>query len=155
MAGESVLRNLCELIVDCPHSTPAWTLDGVVVLRSHNIRKGRLNLCDPSFTNEEHYQQRVRRAVPRGGDIVISIHEASQAAKTLVTENFAPARSATATGLRSYSRATVPSVRSTDCESARVLLEIGRSPHSRTTFSPAWPIDPLAPHPAGSGSKLY
>ena len=36
------LRSLCDAIVDCPHSTPAWTPDGVVVLRSKNIRDGRL-----------------------------------------------------------------------------------------------------------------
>ena len=42
------LRNLCDAIVDCPHSTPKWTPDGVIVLRSKNIRDGRLDLSQPS-----------------------------------------------------------------------------------------------------------
>ena len=61
------LRNLCEAIVDCPHSTPAWTPDGVVVLRSKNIRDGRLELSQPSYTSEQDYDQRTKRATPRAG----------------------------------------------------------------------------------------
>ena len=66
------LRNLCEAIVDCPHSTPNWTPDGVIVLRSKNIRDGRLDLSQPSYTTEKDYAQRVRRATPRAGDLVIT-----------------------------------------------------------------------------------
>ncbi len=66
------LRNLCEAIVDCPHSTPAWTLDGIVVLRSKNIRDGRLDLSQPSYTSEQDYGQRTKRATPRAGDLVIT-----------------------------------------------------------------------------------
>lgn len=64
---------LCSLVVDCPHSTPKWTEAGVVVLRSRNIRGGRLNLAaQRSFTTEDNYRKRVKRAVPQGGDIVIT-----------------------------------------------------------------------------------
>ena len=66
------LESLCELIVDCPHSTPKWTDHGVVVLRNQNIRNGTLDLSDPSFTNEEDYQKRIKRAVPQAGDIVFT-----------------------------------------------------------------------------------
>ena len=66
------LRNLCDAIVDCPHSTPAWTPDGVVVLRSKNIRDGRLDLSQPSYTSEQDYGQRTKRATPRAGDLVIT-----------------------------------------------------------------------------------
>ena len=66
------LRNLCEEIVDCPHSTPKWTPDGVIVLRSKNIRNGRLDLSQPSYTSEKDYAQRIRRATPRAGDLVIT-----------------------------------------------------------------------------------
>ncbi len=66
------LRNLCDAIVDCPHSTPKWTPDGVIVLRSKNIRDGRLDLSQPSYTSEKDYAQRVRRATPRAGDLVIT-----------------------------------------------------------------------------------
>lgn len=75
MAGEwktAALDSLCELIVDCPHSTPVWTANGVVVLRSQNIRGGRLDLSSPSYTDEEHFHDRIRRAEPAAGDLVIT-----------------------------------------------------------------------------------
>lgn len=66
------LESLCSLIVDCPHSTPAWTTSGYVVLRNQNIRNGRLDLSAPSFTDAEHFAGRNRRAKPTAGDIVIT-----------------------------------------------------------------------------------
>lgn len=66
------LASMCEAIVDCPHSTPVWTNSGFVVLRNQNIKGGRLDLSSPSYTDEEHFKQRVRRMVPRAGDIVIT-----------------------------------------------------------------------------------
>ena len=69
---EVPLRSLCEAIVDCPHSTPTWTPDGVVVLRSKNIRHGRLDLSEPNYTSERDYAQRTKRATPRTGDLVIT-----------------------------------------------------------------------------------
>lgn len=44
----------------------------MVVLRNQNIKGGRLDLSSPSFTDEEHYQGRVRRAAPQAGDIVMT-----------------------------------------------------------------------------------
>jgi type I restriction enzyme, S subunit len=66
------LAELCEQIVDCPHSTPLWTESGVLVLRNQNIRNGRLDLSSPSFTDEHHFEQRSRRARLRAGDLVIT-----------------------------------------------------------------------------------
>ncbi|PMG24486.1 hypothetical protein BCU96_03230 [Vibrio lentus] len=68
----STLEDMCELIVDCPHSTPKWTDVGVVVLRNQNIRGGVLDLSTPSYTDESGYLSRVKRAVPQAGDIVIT-----------------------------------------------------------------------------------
>ncbi|MFT7006419.1 MAG: type I restriction enzyme S subunit [Colwellia sp.] len=66
------LESLCELVVDCPHSTPKWTDEGIIVLRNQNIKNGVLNLSTPSYTNEGDYQKRIKRAVPQAGDIVIT-----------------------------------------------------------------------------------
>jgi type I restriction enzyme S subunit len=66
------LESMCELIVDCPHSTPKWTDSGVVVLRNQNIRNGQLELSSPSYTNEAGYQSRVKRAIPQVGDIIFT-----------------------------------------------------------------------------------
>jgi type I restriction enzyme S subunit len=43
-----------------------------MVLRSHNIRNGRLDLADVSFTDGEHFRDRNRRIVPRAGDLVMT-----------------------------------------------------------------------------------
>ncbi|HOX27248.1 MAG TPA: restriction endonuclease subunit S [Candidatus Krumholzibacteria bacterium] len=72
MAGEARLADLCESIVDCPHSTPVWTDSGVVVLRNQNIRNGRLDLSEPSYTDEAHFVDRTRRALPTEDDLVIT-----------------------------------------------------------------------------------
>ena len=69
---EHSLASICLLIVDCPHATPKWTDSGVVVLRNQNIKGGRLDLSTPSFTDEEHYKGRTKRATPTAGDIVIT-----------------------------------------------------------------------------------
>ena len=70
--AEHTLESLCLLVVDCPHETPKWTDDGVIVLRNQNIKGGRLDLSNPSFTDEEHFRRRTKRAVPTEGDIVIT-----------------------------------------------------------------------------------
>ena len=68
----SALGDLCEQVVDCPHSTPKWTKKGVVVLRSSNIKNGCLDLSSPSFTDELNYEYRSRRAKVQSGDLVIT-----------------------------------------------------------------------------------
>lgn len=66
------LRELCSLIADCPHSTPVWTSSGYIVIRNQNIKKGRLDLSAPSFTDAAHFSHRIRRAKPAAGDIIFT-----------------------------------------------------------------------------------
>ncbi|MBI1303242.1 MAG: restriction endonuclease subunit S [Phycisphaera sp.] len=66
------LSDLCEQITDCPHSTPVWTNAGVIVIRNQNIRNGRLDLSTPSYTDEQHFEQRSRRARLRAGDLILT-----------------------------------------------------------------------------------
>lgn len=66
------LREVCSLIADCPHSTPVWTDSGYVVIRNQNIKNGRLDLSAPSFTDADHFAQRIRRAKPTAGDIIFT-----------------------------------------------------------------------------------
>lgn len=66
------IQDVCDLVVDCPHSTPIWTTDGALVFRSNNIRNGRLDLSQRSFTTEAEYMRRVGRAVPSSGDVIIT-----------------------------------------------------------------------------------
>ena len=66
------IKELCDLVVDCPHSTPTWTEHGKTVIRNNNIKNGRIDFTSPSFTDDEHFAQRIKRAVPKAGDIVIT-----------------------------------------------------------------------------------
>lgn len=82
----STLESMCELIIDCPHSTPKWKESGVVVLRNQNIRNGQLDLSSPSFTDEAGYNSRTKRAAPQAGDIVFT-REAPMGEVCVVPEN--------------------------------------------------------------------
>jgi len=68
----TTLEDYCEQIVDCPHSTPVWQDSGYLVIRNQNIRNGVLDLSSPSFTDEEHFAKRNRRAKPRSGDLIFT-----------------------------------------------------------------------------------
>ncbi|SER44312.1 MULTISPECIES: restriction endonuclease subunit S [Pseudomonas] len=66
------LGAMCIAVLDCDHSTPVWTKTGTVVIRNQNIRNGKLDLSEASFTDEKHFAERTRRAVPTFGDLVIT-----------------------------------------------------------------------------------
>lgn len=66
------LDELCVQITDCPHSTPQWLSSGKLVLRNFNIHNGRIDLSDVSYTDEETFFARNKRATPIPGDIVMS-----------------------------------------------------------------------------------
>ena len=72
MIEYKTIRELCSIVVDCPHSTPKWTEDGKIVVRNNNIKNGRINLTAPSFTDDEHFRQRIKRARPQSGDLIIT-----------------------------------------------------------------------------------
>ena len=82
----STLDDMCELIVDCPHFTPEWTKSGFIVIRNQNIRDGRLDLTDPSYTHREDFERRIRRAKPRASDIVFT-REAPMGEVCMVPDN--------------------------------------------------------------------
>jgi type I restriction enzyme S subunit len=67
-----ILSELCDSITDCPHSTPEWTSYGKIVVRNFNIKKGRLLLNNPSYTNEATFNERVKRSQPLPGDLIIT-----------------------------------------------------------------------------------
>lgn len=71
--GETAeLQSLCEAITDCHHSTPNWTESGWIVVRSENIKNGKISLNDPSYTDQVSFQERIARSVPTPGDLIIT-----------------------------------------------------------------------------------
>lgn len=72
MSEFRTMRELCSVVVDCPHSTPKWTANGKIVIRNNNIKHGRIDFSSPSYTDDEHFAQRIKRAKPQPGDIIIT-----------------------------------------------------------------------------------
>ena len=66
------LIDVCELIVDCPHSTAKDEGQGIPLVRTPNIGKGRLELSDVHRVSEAVYNQRIERAVPEAGDLILA-----------------------------------------------------------------------------------
>ena len=54
------VKELCSIVADCPHSTPVWTTEGKIVIRNNNIKNGRIDFSHPSYTDQEHFEQRIR-----------------------------------------------------------------------------------------------
>ena len=59
-------------VIDCPHSTPKWTEEGRVCLRTSNLGKGDWIWHDTRRISDDDFQERSRRAPLEPGDIVLS-----------------------------------------------------------------------------------
>jgi len=77
---------LCTNVIDCPHSTPEWKTEGIRVVRNFNLHNGNLDFTDGYFVDEETYYNRIKRAKPEAGDIIIS-REAPMGVVAIVPEN--------------------------------------------------------------------
>lgn len=64
--------DLCSQVVDCPHSTPTYVLDGIPCIRTADMLPGQLLLNQAYKVTEETYYERTARLVPREGDIIYS-----------------------------------------------------------------------------------
>ena len=80
------IKEICDIVVDCPHSTPKWTSGGKIVIRNNNIKNGYINLNNPSYTDEENFKKRIRRAIPQCGDVIIT-REAPMGEVGMIPEN--------------------------------------------------------------------
>lgn len=69
---EKEIESLCSNVVDCPHSTPKWVDDGLICLRTTNFKRNYLDLTERNYVNEETFNLRNARLVPRPGDVLYS-----------------------------------------------------------------------------------
>lgn len=62
----------CEVIVDCPHSTPKYTGEDKIypAIRTSEIKKGQIDWSSMLYVDAEEYKLRTKRLIPRAGDIV-------------------------------------------------------------------------------------
>lgn len=66
------LNDVCELIVDCPHSTEPDEGDGYPIIRTPNIGVGYLDLEGVQRVSRAAYDRRNIRAVPRPNDLILA-----------------------------------------------------------------------------------
>lgn len=68
----STIDDVVDEIVDCPHSTPSWTPDGLICVRTTDFLPGRLDLSAPRYVSRETFNQRNARLTPHAGDVLYS-----------------------------------------------------------------------------------
>ena len=66
------LSDVCEFIVDCPHTTAPNEGEGYPLIRTPNIGKGRLILNDVHRVSEKVYRDRIQRGVPQNEDLILA-----------------------------------------------------------------------------------
>lgn len=66
------LQDVCELIVDCPHSTAPDEGKGYPIIRTPSIGKGRLILDNVQRVSKEVFDKRNKRAIPQADDIIFA-----------------------------------------------------------------------------------
>ena len=64
------LSRVASHVVDCPHTTPMWTNEGVLCIRTNQIKAGYLDLSTPYFVSEDTYRIRVKRLEPKQCDVL-------------------------------------------------------------------------------------
>ena len=70
--SRTILSEVCEFIVDCPHSTANDEGVGYPLVRTPNVGKGRLVYNDMHRVSEDVYNQRNFRAVPQEDDLIFA-----------------------------------------------------------------------------------
>ena len=83
--SEVVLNDICELIVDCPHSTAYDEGTGYPLVRTPNIGRGRLIYSGMHRVCEEVYNRRNARAIPQTNDLIFA-REATAGNVALIQE---------------------------------------------------------------------
>lgn len=69
---QMILSDICEFIVDCPHTTAEDEGQGYPLIRTPNIGKGRLLLEGVHRVSEEVYNNRNFRGVPQDDDLIFA-----------------------------------------------------------------------------------
>ena len=87
MAWEKVkLKDVCTLIVDCPHSTAPNEGKGYPLIRTPNIGRGRLLLDGVHRVSKAVYDRRNIRAIPQENDLIFA-REATAGNVAIVQKN--------------------------------------------------------------------
>lgn len=67
-----ILDDICEFIVDCPHSTAEDEGAGYPLIRTPNIGRGQLILDGVHRVSKKVYEERTKRGQPQKGDLILA-----------------------------------------------------------------------------------
>lgn len=69
---EVIAEDVCERIVDCPHSTPKYDESELKypAIRTSEIQDGQIEWSSMKYVGVNEYERRVKRLIPEAGDIV-------------------------------------------------------------------------------------
>jgi type I restriction enzyme S subunit len=82
----SSLEQLSQDIIDCLHSTPSFTETGKYCVDTNCIEQNRILFDKARFVSEETFRERVRRLVPKAGDVLFA-REGTIGTAVSVSEN--------------------------------------------------------------------
>ena len=68
----ATLMQCSALVVDCHNKTAPYEKSGIPLLRTTNIRNGKIDLSETKFISESTYQRWSARCQPEPGDILIT-----------------------------------------------------------------------------------
>ena len=60
------------IVVDCHNKTAPYSSQGVRLIRTTNVRNGRLSLSDTKFVTEDIYRRWSVRCIPQAGDLIFT-----------------------------------------------------------------------------------
>ncbi len=81
------IKNILDNLIDCEHKTaPYIECSEYLVVRTNNVKNGRLLYDDMKFTTKEGFNEWTKRTVPSYGDIIFS-REAPAGESCLVPKN--------------------------------------------------------------------
>lgn len=68
----STLMQCSLFVIDCKNKTAPYASSGIRLIRTTNVRDGRLNANDQKFVDERTYEDWSLRAKPQAGDLLIT-----------------------------------------------------------------------------------
>jgi len=68
----STLQQCSLMVIDCKNKTAPYSSDGIKLIRTTNVRDGKLNSNDQKFVSKETYEAWSLRAKPEPGDVLIT-----------------------------------------------------------------------------------
>jgi type I restriction enzyme S subunit len=65
-------REVCEKVIDCHNKTAPYSNFGIPLVRTTNIRTGKIDLADTRFVDQATYEYWSRRCYPEPGDVLFT-----------------------------------------------------------------------------------